>query len=142
MRNFCLTLYAFLLLASSCNEDAMNKKEIIVKGRVTDNITKIPIAGARVTVLCWYHAGWDKTDYVSIDTIADKDGYFSANFEEGYKVVIAGVAAKYKPNLIETKELNDKNIEMNVVLTKSVDTTDTAYLKISLRNYIVQNSNN
>lgn len=142
MRTFCTTLCMLLLIVVSCNEHAMNKKEINIKGCVTDNTTKIPIANAKVTLLCWYHAGWDKTDYVSIDTLADKNGCFSAKFREGYKVVVASVAAKYNPNLKASEELNSNNIEINLELTKKTDTTDVSNLNIHLRNYIIQNSSN
>lgn len=120
----------------------MNKKAISLKGCVTDSVNKVPIPGAKVTLLCWYHAGWDKTDYVSIDTIADKNGCFSANFEEGYKVVVASVASKHYPNLKATEELNSNNVRLNLELTQRRDTTDVSDPKINLRYYIVQNSSN
>lgn len=142
MRTFWTTLCMLLLIVFSCNEHAMNKKEINVTGCVTDKITKMPIADAKVTLLCWYHAGWDKTDYMSVDTLTDKNGCFNAKFKEGYKVVVASVAAKYNPNLRTSEELNSNKIEINLALTKKTDTTDVSNLKINLRNYIVQNSSN
>ncbi|MBE7169525.1 MAG: hypothetical protein INR73_02995 [Williamsia sp.] len=119
----------------------MNKKEINVKGCVTDSATRMPMADAKITLLCWYHAGWDKTDYVSVDTVADRNGCFNAKFEEGYKVVVAGVANKYNPNLRASDELIGNNIEINLELKKRIDTTDVSN-SINLRNYIVQNSSN
>jgi hypothetical protein len=92
--------------------------------------------------LCWYHAGWDKTDYVSIDTISDEDGCFSAKFEKGYKVVVASVAPKYYPNLRESEEFGTHNIGINLVLTKKMDTVEAGEAKINLRYFIVQNSGN
>jgi hypothetical protein len=140
MRTACIIIFTFLLLVG-CNEDAMNSKEIYVKGCVIDNITKSPIPYAKVTLLCWYHAGWDKTDYVSIDTITDVNGCYSAKFEEGYKVVVASVAANYYPNLRAYEELNKNNIEVNLALSRSSG-VDTTQPKINLRYYIVQNSSN
>jgi len=139
MRTVCIILFIFVVI--SCNEHAMNKKEINVKGCVNDNTTKMPIPDAKVTVLCWYYSGWDKTDYVSIDTVADKNGCFSAKFEEGYKVVVASIAAKYYPNLKASEELNSNNIGINLELSKRTDIKDTDS-KINLRYYIVQNSSN
>lgn len=140
MRTTRLIIFTFLLLVS-CNEHAMNLKEIYIKGYVIDNINKSPISHAKVTILCWYHAGWDKTDFVSIDTITDVDGFYSAKFEKGYKVVVASVAAKYYPKLKTHEELNKSSIEVNLSLTRS-SYIDTTQPKINLRNYIVQNSSN
>lgn len=140
MRTACIIIFTFLLLCG-CNEHAMNSKEIYVKGCVIDNITKTPIPHARVTLLCWYHAGWDKTDYVSIDTITNVNGCYSAKFEEGYKVVVASVAAKYYPKLRTYDELNNNNIEVNLALSRSSG-IDTTQPKINLRYYIIQNSSN
>lgn len=126
----------------NCSEHAMNKKEINVKGCVIDSATKMPVPDAQVTLLCWYHAGLDKTDYVSIDTTADKNGCFSAKFEEGYKVVVASVATKYYPNLRASGELNSNNVAVKLKLTKRTDIADAGESKINLRNYIVQNSSN
>ena len=134
-------LYFMLFILFSCTENAMNQKNISVKGLVADSITRMPIANARVTILCWYHAGWDKTDYISIDTLTDKSGYFSAKFEKGYKVVVASIATKYHPNLAASEEFDGNNIEINVVLGKKTDTTGISS-SINLRNYIIQNSSN
>jgi hypothetical protein len=141
MRTFYITICILLITVVSCNEHSMNKKEINVKGCIIDSTTRMPIVDAKITLLCWYHAEWDKTDYVSIDTVADRNGCFNAKFEEGYKVVIAGIATKYNPNLRASNELVDNNIEINLELRKRTDTTDVSN-SINLRNYIVQNSSN
>lgn len=140
MRTAFIIIFSFFLLAG-CNEQAMNKIEINVNGCVIDSITRSPIPNAKITVLCWYHAGWDKTDYMSIDTITDENGCFIAKFEEGYKVVIAGVAAKYYPNLRTYEELDKNKAGFNLALSRSLD-TDTTQPKINLRYFIVQNSAN
>lgn len=139
MRAFYITFCIFIVLG--CNEYATNKKEISVRGCVIDSTTKMPIADAKITLLCWYHAGWDKTDYVSIDTVADRNGCFNAKFEEGYKIIVAGVATKYNPNLSSSDELVNNNIEINLGLKKRTDTIDVSH-SINLRYYIVQNSSN
>lgn len=131
-----------VLLVVSCKENNMNKKEITVSGCVTDSYNKVPIPGARVTLLCWYRAGWDKTDFVSIDTIADKNGCFSGKFEAGYKVVVASVTPEHYPNLNASEELDSKKVGLNLILNRRTDATDTMYSKIDLRHYIVQNSSN
>jgi hypothetical protein len=139
MRSIYITLSLFFL-AISCNEYASNKKEIKVSGCVTDSITKAPVRGAKVTLLCWYNVGWDKTDYKSIDTIADNHGCFSATFNNGYKVVVASVASRYYPNLKATEEINNINVRLDLNLVRKTDITDTALPKVVLRYYIVQNS--
>jgi hypothetical protein len=141
MRTFFITCCILFITVVSCNEDRMNKKEINVKGCVIDSTTRMPVTDAKITLLCWYHAGWDKTDYVSIDTVADRNGCFNVKFKKGYKIVIAGVAAKYNPNLSASNELVDNNIEIHLELRKRTDTTDISNA-INLRNYIVQNSSN
>ena len=141
MRTFYITFCILLIIIVGCNENTMNEKEINIKGCVIDSITKMPVADAKITLLCWYHAGWDKTDYISIDTVADRNGCFNAKFEEGYKIVVAGIATKYDPNLRATDELVDNNIEINLALRKRTDTIDVSN-SINLRNYIVQNSTN
>jgi hypothetical protein len=141
MGTFYLTFCILLITVVSCNEHAMNKKGINVKGCIIDSTTRMPIADAKITLLCWYHAGWDKTNFVSIDTVADRNGCFNAKFEDGYKVVIAGVATKYNPNLRASNELDDNNIEINLELRKRTDTMDVSN-SINLTNYIVQNSSN
>lgn len=140
MRTVYITILTFLLLGA-CNEHGTNSKEIYVRGCVLDNITRYPIPHAKVTVLCWYHAAWDKTDHLSVDTITDVNGCFSAKFEEGYKVVVASVAAKYYPALRTYEELDNNNVEVNLALSRSLG-ADTTMPKINLRYYIVQNSSN
>lgn len=140
MRKVCIIVSIFLFLIG-CSEHAMNNNDIIVKGCVIDSITKFPIPNAKITVLCWYHTRWDKTDYVSIDTIADINGCYSAKFEEGYKVVVASKAAKYYPNFRVYEELDKNNIQLDLQLSRSLK-TDTTQSKTNLRYYIIQNSSN
>jgi hypothetical protein len=137
MRKIWIILLLLTAVSLSCSAPLKNGKEINVKGYVIDNITKSPISDAKVTVLCWYHAGSDKNDYISIDTITDKKGFFNVKFEEGYKVIAASVGAKYYPNLTDSGELNSNDVSINVELKKR---NDTAGVKINLRYYIVQNS--
>jgi hypothetical protein len=118
----------------------MNRTAISVQGCVTDSIEKTPIVGANVTILCWYHAEWNKTDYTYIDTTTDRNGCFSAKFEKGYKVIVASVAPKYSPTIRATEGLDNSNIGINLELKKRQYTIDTAEPKINLRRYIVQKS--
>lgn len=140
MRTTCIKICTFLLLVS-CNENAINNKKFNIKGCVIDSLTKSPLPSVKVTLLCWYRAGWDKNDYVYIDTIADINGCYSATFEDGYKVVVASVADKYYPNLAEYYVPENNNLELSLALSRSPD-TNSAQPKINLRNYIVQNGSN
>ena len=142
MRTLYIICCNLLILVVGCNEHAMNKMGINVKGCVIDSATSIPVVDAKITVLCWFHAGWDKTDYVSIDTVTDGNGCFNTTFNKGYKVVVAGIATKYNPTLSAVDELGDNsNVEINLALRKRTDTTDISS-SIKLRYYIIQHSTN
>ena len=119
----------------------MNTKAINVKGCITDSLTGKTLPNARVHVLCWYHAGWDKTDYVSIDTVANENGCFNATFEEGYKVVVASITNNYLPILGESEKVTAKPVEINLKL-KQGQSRIVPVDKFNLRDYIVQNSSN
>ena len=139
-----LILFIVSLFCLGCNEQNMNEKEINIQGCVSDSLTNNPIPNAKVTLLCWYHAGWDKTDYLYIDTITDKNGCFSANFEKGYKAIVASVASNYYPALKSSEKVSDKPVEMSLKLRRKTDNKAGLNLPsdINLRYYIVENSNN
>lgn len=121
----------------------MNKKHIQVNGCIVDSIHNSPIPKTKVTILCWYHAGWDKTDYVSIDTITDKNGCFDVAFEEGYKVVVASVSQEHIAGLVECKEITEEKV--SVILKLKARTSHSElfdYHKFDLRDFIVQNTTN
>jgi hypothetical protein len=142
MRNVLLIVCLLPFLNAGCDEQAMNKKGINVKGCVVDSLTKKPIPNAKLTLLCWYHAGWDKTDYVSIDTVVDKNGCFSAYFNRGYKVIVASVAHNYATKLIASEVLSNEFVEIDLSLRKSILKDNDTLLDINLREYIVQHSEN
>lgn len=125
----------------SCNQQPFVYKQIKINGCIIDNLSKKPISNANVTLLCWYHPGWDKTDYTSIDTIADINGCFNVKIEEAYKVIIASVASKYYPNLIELDKIDKSSTGIILELKKHPDSVNSSKT-INLRNYIIENSNN
>ena len=132
------------LFELGCDEQAMNERGISIIGCVTDSLTNKPIPNAKVTLLCWYYAGWDKTDYVSIDTITDKNGCFSATLEKGYKAYVACVAPNYYPTLKSSDKVHSKPVEISLKLKRKANAETGLNLlpDINLRYYIVENSDN
>ena len=141
MRYILLKVFLSALILISCNESSMNSKGITVKGCILDSLTGKPLAKARINVLCWYHAGWDKTDFVNIDIIANENGCFSATFDEGYKVVVASITNNYLPRLEEFNIATVKMVEVKLKLKKG-EIQIVPVDKFNLREYIVQNSSN
>lgn len=141
MRIYSLKAFILTIVIISCNQQPVNNKDIKIYGCIIDNLSKKPISNANVTILCWYHSGWDKTDYTTIDTIADINGCFNVNFDEGYKVIIASVASKYQPNLIESDKFDNSVSSIKLELKKNTDLVISSKT-FNLRNYIIENSNN
>lgn len=130
-----LILFISILLIS-CHE----KKVIAIFGYIDDSVTKQPIKGAKVTVLCWYDAGWDKTDYQSIDVVTDSSGFFKASFDEGYKVTIASIAQGYDINMKEKVRETNENLKINILLRKN--NLNQNISDINLTDYIIYNGTN
>ncbi|HTF31631.1 MAG TPA: carboxypeptidase-like regulatory domain-containing protein, partial [Flavitalea sp.] len=82
-----------------------NTTDIIAEGVVLDSITGKPVPNAKVTVLCWRVVGSDEETYDKIDTVADQNGRFTVNFEEGFKLDIGSIASNYHPYVQEIKDL-------------------------------------
>jgi hypothetical protein len=85
-----------------------------------------------------------KTDYLCIDTITDKNGCFSANFEKGYKAIVASVTSNYYPALKSFQNVSDKPVEINLKLKRKTGNEAELNLSpdINLRYYIVENTSN
>ncbi len=112
---------------------------------ITDSITKAALPNAKVTILAWYDAGFDKTDYVCIDTVTDNTGQFAATFDKGYKITVASVATNYYPSIKSSETDKNKSLAINLMLKRkpsSENDFDSTYKKINLTNYIIQNSDN
>lgn len=132
-----------ILFAVSCAEQTVNERHIKIRGCVTDSLTRKGLSNAKVTILCWYDAGWDKTDYVSIDTFTDKNGCFAVTLEKGYKATVASVAADYYPSLKSSDKVKGKPVEINLMLARRQNSNtnfDVSSNEINLRYYIVANS--
>src|SRR4051812_29846441 len=84
-RIILVMLLSFSLFGLGCNEAQKNETDVSIKGCVIDSLSNLPMPNTKVTLLCWYYAGWNKTDYLSIDTITDENGCFAATLEKGYK---------------------------------------------------------
>lgn len=134
-------LGALVILLAACSSEEKNVKNIQVKACVVDSATQKPIANARIVVLCWYHAKWDKADYLNIDTVTDSNGCFSGSFEKGYKIVAGGVSANYGPNLSEANASDKGVVQLKIQLQANQNPIIPAD-KLNLRDYIVQNSSN
>lgn len=141
MRLLVLVNLFFATFIFGCSRGIKNSKNVHVKACIIDSVTNKPIPNARVTLLCWYRAKYDKTDYVSIDTTTDSNGCFNGSFVEGYKVVVASVAANYRPNLSETSKLDKGVIEIRIGLLQERNPIIPPN-KLNLRDFIVQNSSN
>lgn len=127
----------FFIILIGCSK---NTRDIIVEGKVIDLQTAQPIMNAKITVLCWYDAGWDKTDYESIDLKTNKNGLFRVEFEEGYKIIIAGIAPKYNYKIIETK-LDKPHVYFNIPL--QIDSShNNKNIEVDLKNLILDKTNN
>lgn len=134
MKKFSILLICFVFFC--CNEE----KSITVTGCITDSITKKPISNAKVTILCWYEAGWDKTDYQNVDTLSNSNGLFKVTFDEGYKVSIASVANGYNISMREFKRGHNKNIKLDISLKR--DSLNCNVSDLNLRQYIVNKGSN
>lgn len=141
-RNIMLKKYITVILISLTllNCDNINTKKIFVKGKITDSITNQSISRAKVTVLCWYDAGWDKTDYESTDLITKEDGSFEVKFEEGYKITIASIAKYYDYKIKEIDSIDSSCIEIRLKLNKNKNRDDIS--KIDLRKIIINKTSN
>lgn len=112
-----------------------NTKDIKVSGVITDKFSGQPITNANVTVLCWYDAGWEKTEYVSHDIITDSNGLYEVTFEEGYKVIVASTTPEHRKAMHQVSDLNDSYIKVNLELRQ--DSTSKKVSRTNLKDYIL-----
>jgi hypothetical protein len=135
-----LSVRIIILLLSLClvSCNSKNTEKITVFGKVTDSVSGKPIRNAKVTVLCWYDAGWDKTDYESQDLNTNSNGDYEITFEEGYKVIVTSVATKYSVALQERNNFKSPSIQANLILDKSNPNVNA--VEINLKDYIISNS--
>jgi hypothetical protein len=124
------------LVLIGCNEK--NTRDIKVSGSITDNLSGQPIENASVTVLCWYDAGWDKTDYVIHKIVTDSTGSYVVTFEEGYKVIVASVAPEHKEAMHIVNNLKTSKIEVNLMLKQ--DSTSKRLSELDLEDYILSDT--
>ncbi|MCY1230822.1 hypothetical protein D3C87_143160 [compost metagenome] len=127
-----ITILALLML-SSCERN----HDFQVDGKVLGEQGE-PIPFAKVTILCWYDAGWDKMDETDTTFTTSADGMFKAQFKDGYKVIIAGVAKGYS---IGVEELYDPDSSPILLKLKS-DKNNLDLSTIDLREHIIGNYSN
>ena len=141
-KNTELKIYIIAILALltfvSCND--ANTKKILVKGKIIDSLTNQSISMAKVTVLCWYDAGWDKTDYESTDLVTKEDGSFEVKFEEGYKITIASISKYHEYKIREIDSIDNAYIKVELKLKRNSLEKDIS--KINLRKIIVNETSN
>jgi len=131
-----LLLCLLSLVLIGCNEK--NTRDIKVSGSIIDSLSGQPIESANVTLLCWYDAGWEKTDYEIQDIVTDSNGLYEARFEEGYKVIVASVAPEHKKAMHIVNNLNYSKIVVNLKLRH--DSTSKRSSGINLEDYILSDT--
>jgi hypothetical protein len=124
------------LVLIGCNEK--NISDINVSGSITDSLSGQPIENAKVTVLCWYDAGWDKTDYESKDLTTNSNGVYEVTFKEGYKLIVASVTPEHRKGMYQLNNLNDPKIKVDLKLPK--DSLSKNVSVINLKEYILSDS--
>ncbi|GAA4309945.1 hypothetical protein [Nibribacter koreensis] len=134
-KSVLFSLTSFILIG--CIEK--NQKDITVSGSITDNLSGQPIENAKVTVLCWYDAGWEKLDYESQDLMTDPNGLYEVTFKEGYKVIVASVAPEHKKVMYQLNTLSDSRIKVDLELPRDSISKNTAV--INLKDYILSDVN-
>jgi hypothetical protein len=131
-----LPLIMFLTVTTGC-ADLQNTKDIAVYVCVEDSLTNKPLPNAKITLLCWYYAPWDKTDYKYLDTVTNKKGCFVGHFKRGYKIVAASVTTSHAPELKEERVIG-RNMKVNLKLRSS----NADYSSTDLREFIIQETLN
>lgn len=107
-----------LLICSTLFYSCGDRKNIIVTGQITDELTGQPVANAEVVVLCWYAENIDDDSFNKQTLSTDKNGNYKANFHKGHKVDVASKSKDYQPNR-SYNNLSDNEIQVNLKLSKS-----------------------
>ena len=115
MVRFIKSVAVIIFLAFAACNSTDDVKKTTISGTVVDSTTGQPIPGAKVTLLCWRKVNYDELTYDKIDTIANDQGAFAAEFSRCLKVDIGGVSSGYHPTARELKDL-DQTSDIKLVL--------------------------
>ena len=116
MRHYSLILLFLIATQISCQD----KKNIIVTGRISDEISGEPIPNAEVVILCWYSQSIDNASFKKQTVRTDQDGNYKVNFDKGHQIDVASKMAGYNPNR-SYNELSDRVIKVNLKLSRIID---------------------
>lgn len=103
----------FLTFLSSCQD----RKNILVTGTITDELTGKPIPKAEVVVVCWYMSSWEEAGTESQAIVTDERGRYRARFAKGHKIGVAAKAVGAGPGR-HFSDLEENQIEVNLKLAK------------------------
>jgi len=112
-----LILLLITLTIFSCNKDIEN---IEVKGIVKDAITKKPLKGIEITIICWKYGNSPDQSYSEDETIkikTNEDGIYTYNFDKGAFVEVMVSNLKYK-EAHEVKYIHSKKNRIDILLHK------------------------
>src|SRR5260221_14655083 len=99
-------LFTTLTLFTSC----LDRRNILVKGQITDSISGQPVPNAEVVVLCWYMSNIDDASFKKQSLKTDNSGNYEVAFDKGHKIDVASKARDYQPNR-SYNDLIDNQIE-------------------------------
>ena len=105
------------MIFMSCNNDIKNLE---IKGMVKDAVTKTPIEGIEITIICWKYGNSPDESYSEDETITvktNKQGFYEYTFDKGAYIEIKVSDSKYK-KVHETKEVYSKKNNIDLFLDK------------------------
>lgn len=112
MRTLLITSLLFLTLLASCQD----RRNIVVSGQITDELTGKPIPKAEVVVLCWYMSSIDDASFKKQTLTTDQNGNYKATFAKGHQVDVASKATGFIANR-SYHELKDNKIQVDLKLS-------------------------
>ena len=107
-----LTSLVFLTMLASCQD----RRNILVSGQITDELTGKPITKAEVVVLCWYMSSIDDASFIKQTLTTDENGNYKATFAKGHQVDVASKAIGFIANR-SYHELKDNKIQVDLKLS-------------------------
>ncbi|MEJ1242077.1 hypothetical protein WBG78_28275 [Chryseolinea sp. T2] len=108
-----IVLSLALLVTSSC----WDRRNIVVKGLVTDEENGQPIPNAEVVVLCWYMHGIDEASFVKQSVKTDKFGSYYVEFDKGHEIEAAARITGFNPAR-SNRELDSRHVQIDLKLAR------------------------